>query len=206
MLHLSDYFLEMLPDGPRQERSRVRLAAAVAGAEALLVEIGPEQTSIPEIEKRSGVPRAAIYRYFPDKYALFSAMASACLGRLADWLQETDKTESDLPYPALVEDFVLRAAQFYNREPVASVLIFRGPFDRKDNEAHERKNADLLKSFQARLSRPLPSQNIAIAIEIAYACFRHGYFHEGNISPQMIAEAIRAASAYLGACTDALGD
>ncbi|PKA05029.1 TetR/AcrR family transcriptional regulator, partial [Leptospira ellisii] len=60
---------------PSQERSQNRMALVLDAAERLLVELGPEETSIPEIAKISGVPRASIYQFFPDKYALFTRLA-----------------------------------------------------------------------------------------------------------------------------------
>ena len=56
---------------------RKRVDAALAAAEKLLVEMGPEKTSIPEIANLANVPRTTIYQYFPDKYALFAHLAES---------------------------------------------------------------------------------------------------------------------------------
>jgi len=50
---------------PVQERSQQRVAQIIEAAESLLIKLGPEETSIPEIAKITGIPRASIYQFFP---------------------------------------------------------------------------------------------------------------------------------------------
>ncbi len=71
---------------PVQERSAARMTKVLEAAERMLEEVGPEKTSIPALAEKAGVPRAAIYPFFPDKYAVFSYLARMHMERLSNAL------------------------------------------------------------------------------------------------------------------------
>lgn len=56
--------MSKLLNQPKQERSQKRMDQVVLTTEKMLLEIGIEKISIPEIAKESGVPRASIYQFF----------------------------------------------------------------------------------------------------------------------------------------------
>jgi len=188
---------------PQQERSQTRMAKVLEAAEQLLCEVGPDAASIPEISKLSGVPRASIYQFFPDKYQLFAHLAEVQMERIGALIAALQ--------PSMEEDWrdaigrVIRAvADFYNANPAASALLMRGNFTPTDRAAHERKDAmigTLLRTYlQARgVLAGLPSQPDAatLSVEIAFACLKYGYMAEGQISEAICAEAEQATIAYL---------
>lgn len=198
-LAVTDFILAHLTDGPRQVRTRERLERALRAAEELLVEIGPEQTSIPEVEKRSGVPRTAIYRYFPDKYALFSAVAAGYMDLLGRAIVAPGADLPEAPWQEFLAAVIRRAATFYNANPVASILIFGGPFTASDHAAHARKTDMLVKALRGPMPDDLDEDTVALTIEIAFACFRYGYVRDSHVTDGITAEAIRAATAYVAA-------
>ena len=52
--------MSKLLNQPKQERSQKRMERVVETTEKMLLEIGLEKISIPEVAKESGVPRASI--------------------------------------------------------------------------------------------------------------------------------------------------
>jgi AcrR family transcriptional regulator len=192
--------------GPVQARSLKRVEASCAAAERLLVELGPDQTSIPEIAALAQVPRATIYQYFPDKYALFAHLAEAQFKRVTDQVDRVLVQAGDMEWRDLTRIAVDAAAEFYNDHKVAAILLLLGPFGSADRAAHVEKDRVLAERFRVRLGldrdqgraacEPGPDR-IALAIQIAFACFRYGYIREGRISPTICGEAVWAATAYL---------
>lgn len=191
------------PRGPVQARSQKRIEAALAAAEKLLVELGPDKTSIPEIAVRADVPRATIYQYFPDKYALFAHMAEGHYGRIADAIGAATAGAQEVDWRELVRIVVDAVADFYDANQVAAILILTGPFGAADSAAHLEKDKMLADVFRARLgldddAEPAGTPDrVGLAIQIAFACLRWGYVQDGFLSPAIRAEAVRAATAYI---------
>tara|TARA_Y100000780_G_scaffold155081_2_gene139596 strand:- start:669 stop:1238 length:570 start_codon:yes stop_codon:yes gene_type:complete len=179
------------------------MAKVVAAAAELLVEVGPEQLSIPAIAIAADVPRAAIYPFFPDKYALLSHLARAEMDSLLHTLQQSSSADSD-SWRQRVDKLVTVAVDYYNSHPVASILLLRGTLGDGDHDAHKAKNraiSQLLRSHLEPLEalEPLPQAPDAaiLAVEIAFACMQHGYQIDQRVSPPIAREATRAACAYL---------
>ncbi|MGT2509843.1 TetR/AcrR family transcriptional regulator [Cupriavidus basilensis] len=188
---------------PVQERSTVRVLKVLEAAERMLAEVGPEKTSIPALAEATGVPRAAIYPFFPDKYALFSHLARKHMDGLMQAI-ELSKAGRARSWQAWVETTIKVAADYYNAHPAASILLLKGSFAESDQAAHELKNRTIGGLFRAKAAslkalEALPSvPDVAtIAVEIAFACMEHGYAQEGTISPIICQEAVRAVVAYL---------
>ncbi len=194
-----------LPRGPVQARSQKRIEAAFAAAEKLLAELGPDRTSIPEIAARANVPRATIYQYFPDKYALFAHMAKSQYERITDAIGAATAEAKHADWQELVRIVVDAAADFYNANEIAAILLLLGPFGSTDSAAHFEKDRVLAELFRARLGLDVGGPNdraaatdaISLAIQIAFACLRWGYMHDRFISPAIRAEAVRATTAYI---------
>lgn len=189
---------------PVQERSAARMAKVLESAERMLEDVGPERTSIPALAEASGVPRAAIYPFFPDKYALFSHLARVHMERLTETLaaSKADRTRS---WRTWVEAVVKATADYYNRHPAASVLILKGSFGDSELDAHSAKNLAIGSFLRAKVAStgelpnlPTMPDAATIAVELAFACMKYGYALEGKVSPAISQEATRAVTAYLG--------
>ncbi|MFK7975618.1 MAG: TetR/AcrR family transcriptional regulator [Halioglobus sp.] len=59
---------------PRQERAKRTYEAILSAAAQLLVEVGVERISTNLIAERAGITVPALYRYFPNKYAVLNAL------------------------------------------------------------------------------------------------------------------------------------
>lgn len=184
------------------------MARVLEAAERMLEEVGPEKTSVPAIAEATGVPRAAIYPFFPDKYALFSHLALMHMDGLTKALA-TSKAERTRSWRTWVDAAIKVAAEYCNSHPAASVLLLRGSFADADRAAHEAKNVTIGALFRAKVASlgaltalPVTPDAATIAVEIAFACMKHGYATVGSVSTAICQEASRAVVAYLASWDD----
>ena len=88
---------------PRQERAKRTYEAILAAAAELLVDVGVERISTNLVAERAGITVPALYRYFPNKYAVLAALGAVLMDRqnvaLLQWF-ERQQAESD-PYVML---------------------------------------------------------------------------------------------------------
>lgn len=193
---------------PVQDRSRDRVERVLTAAEALLLEMGPERASIPEVARVSGVPRASIYQFFPSKYALFLALSERHLKAVADLIGNLDinihNTRPDVGFETMARIITHAAADYYNAHPVASMLILGGPMSREAYLSQEVTIQDIGYQLRPLLSRYAPGfvppqdpDVVTIAVEIAFACMKHSYFAHARIVDSMVDQAALAATAYL---------
>lgn len=75
-----DALLTAAPRGDRSERKRDQV---LEGARAVLLADGFEGASVDEIARTAGISKATLYRHFPDKSALFAAVAERECARQA---------------------------------------------------------------------------------------------------------------------------
>ncbi len=76
---------------PRQERAKRTYEAILVAAAELLIEVGVERISTNIIAERAGITVPALYRYFPNKYAVLYALGAAMMDKQNDvvllWLE-----------------------------------------------------------------------------------------------------------------------
>jgi AcrR family transcriptional regulator len=88
---------------PQQQRAIKTYEAILAATGELLREVGLERISTNIIAERAGVTVPALYRYFPNKYAVLNALGSRLLGArkavFERWQQ--DRLEGHGPYAML---------------------------------------------------------------------------------------------------------
>ncbi|MFK8048203.1 MAG: TetR/AcrR family transcriptional regulator [Halioglobus sp.] len=66
---------------PRQERAKRTYEAILVSAAQLLIEVGVERISTNLIAERAGITVPALYRYFPNKYAVLHALGAAMMDK-----------------------------------------------------------------------------------------------------------------------------
>lgn len=64
---------------PQQERAKRTYEAILAAAAELLVEVGVERISTNLVAERAGITVPALYRYFPNKYAVLNALGAVLM-------------------------------------------------------------------------------------------------------------------------------
>lgn len=188
---------------PVQERSLERMARVIEAAERMLEEVGPEKTSIPALAETSGVPRASIYPFFPDKYVLYAHIAQLHMQRLAEAIASSGAARTRTMH-TWVRTVIDTCVDYYNAHPAASALLMNGSFSDIDRSAHTSKNVSigrLLRDAAIRLGElpglPQSPDVATIAVEIGFACLKFGYVQAGHIDGAVRNEAIRAVMAYL---------
>lgn len=77
---------------PQQERAKRTYDAILASAAELLVEVGIERISTNLVAERAGITVPALYRYFPNKYAVLHALGARLMDRqnviFQKWFEE----------------------------------------------------------------------------------------------------------------------
>jgi len=77
---------------PQQERAKRTYEAILAAAAELLVEVGVERISTNLVAERAGITVPALYRYFPNKYAVLHALGARLMdrqnGTFQQWFEE----------------------------------------------------------------------------------------------------------------------
>lgn len=77
---------------PRQERAKRTYEAILTAAAELLVEVGVERISTNIVAERARVSVPALYRYFPNKYAVLNALSAAYMDQhtavFQQWVDE----------------------------------------------------------------------------------------------------------------------
>lgn len=191
---------------PVQERSRERVEKVMAAAQELLLELGPEDTSIPEVAVRAGVPRASIYPFFPNKYALFLAIGDYHLKQIGELIQTLGQEMNTDDWRELVREAVGQVSDYYNQHPVAGLLILGGPMSRTGYQSQEVTIKDIGQNLRPLFNALQPDQSlpedpdvITIAVEISFACLRHSWFTHERVTAPMAEQASLAATAYLEA-------
>jgi AcrR family transcriptional regulator len=73
---------------PQQERAKRTYEAILSAAAELLVEVGVERISTNLVAERAGITVPALYRYFPNKYAVLNALGARLMDKQNATFQE----------------------------------------------------------------------------------------------------------------------
>ncbi len=94
----------------RAERTEQKYAQVLEGARAVFLASGFEGASVDDIARAGGISKATLYRHFPDKTALFKAVAEAEFARQAAHHPEIDHAGE--PLEALLVDIAKASLEF----------------------------------------------------------------------------------------------
>lgn len=194
------------PRLPTQHRAWQRVEAALVAAENMIEKVGPEHVSIPEIAKQADVPRASLYQFFPDKYVLLAHLAEMHMARVTAVVAEHAQTRGYSSYLEYMRSLVNAVADYYDATPVASILVLGGPYSRSAYLAQKNTISEIGDVLRAAIETAIPAIAIprvpdvaTLAVEIAFACMKHGYYKDGHISASIREEAVTAVIAYVQA-------
>ena len=77
---------------PRQDRAKKTYEAILAAAAQLLMEVGVERISTNLVAEKAGITVPALYRYFPNKYAVLNALGAVLMDKqnvvFDEWLEK----------------------------------------------------------------------------------------------------------------------
>lgn len=113
---------------PRQERAKRTYEGILAAAAELLVEVGVERISTNIMAERAGITVPALYRYFPNKYAVLNALGAVLMDRQNEVFQRWFEKYVDEENPlALLDELYELLQQTYDvtREQTGGLEIIQ---------------------------------------------------------------------------------
>lgn len=112
---------------PVQARSRRRYDAILDGAAEVFAEGGFELATVEAIAERAATSIGSVYQFFPNKVALFDAVAERCLVRSREAFDRLfDAVPESTPWPTLIDGAVDAFAALHASDPAfrATVVNF----------------------------------------------------------------------------------
>lgn len=126
----------------------LRSALVAAGLKALET-TAVQDLSLRQLAREVGVSATAVYRHFPDKDALLSALAQEGISQLADWQQAAAKASAD-------SDGFAATGRAYVRWALANPALFRLLFGQcstvSDTVFGQNAAADMLRTYAENLT------------------------------------------------------
>jgi AcrR family transcriptional regulator len=165
---------------PRQERAKRTYEAILESARELLVEVGVERISTNLIAERAGITVPALYRYFPNKYAVLNALGAALMDRqnvvFDQWLEHHTADGDAL---TLIDNIyeVLKSTYEITRELTAGIEVVQAlravaPLQEVRLVSHRIVSAELAEIIAETLGLPADEYVETIArltVEMCYS-------------------------------------
>lgn len=177
---MSDIF-ELIPESsrrtPQQQRSRARLERIFDAAAAVFGEVGYDPATTHQIAERAQTAVGTLYRFFPDKRALFLALEERHMARVLDFQNRMLTPELvKLPLEQMVAHLVEHSAAFLG-EPTARVmylLYYTTPqlFQRFDDAFISQMITQAGQLLQAR-NPTLATETTQLVAEVFIQSFNH---------------------------------
>ncbi|UJR79555.1 TetR family transcriptional regulator [Sandaracinus amylolyticus] len=109
---------------PVQARSRRRYDAILDAAATLFAEAGFEATTVEGIAERAETSIGSVYQFFPNKTALFDAVAERTLERSREAFDALFATvPDDVPWPTLIDGAVDAFAALHGSDPAFRAVV-----------------------------------------------------------------------------------
>ncbi len=172
---------------PSQQRARVRFERILAEAELMLSETGLSGFSIPSLAERLAYTRGSVYAYFPSPYALFNELMAGYLQDMEVCLRAELRRMPAGSWDRVAAHLVRVTGDFYNRHPVAMLLLLGGAVTDSSYRAQEmciRHVADIVRTLFERVGMQLPREPdvIVLTVDIGMACLRRSFFEHGHVT------------------------
>lgn len=195
---------QRLRRAPQQARSRARIGEALDAAERLLVSEGAGAVTTTRVAAEAGAAVGSVYRYFPDKSAIFDALATRYLGEFEALMEEMvtragDETWED-PIGLLIDVYV----DHYRIHPALRALWFGRHLSDEIaavDRLHKRTMAEGVRRILTRLGLVTGTRSLSTvshaAVLTADALIQESFRTDAEGDPALLAEAKRILRAYL---------
>jgi AcrR family transcriptional regulator len=132
-------------------------------AERLLVEVGYEATTMTAVAELAGTSIGALYRWFPDKPALASALLARYTREFEQHWGPVIAEARTVPTSKLAELLIEQTMDFFQQRPAYFVL--RGASVKLNRDASARQNlrAAFIRAFRAKKPALSPDSALLIA-------------------------------------------
>lgn len=201
---------------PQQTRSRERFNRILDAAAELFVEIGYESVTTDEIAARANTSVGGLYRFFPDKSAVFHALLDRYLDQLRSLFATLQTAEvMQLPLDIYIHQLVDGFDQFVSANPAFRTVFVQSrliPTTLAMTRAFNQEIAQQLTIYFAAHNPTLePSQRellATICVEVASALDFLALSRDRAFQHHVLAETEKLLIAYLRPylldCADAL--
>ena len=181
---------------PRQERAKRTYEAILSAAAELLVEVGVERISTNLIAERAGITVPALYRYFPNKYAVLHALGCVLMDAqnkaFEDWFVEQFDPGNPLSildkiYEVLKATYDVTLQQAGGLE-IAQALRAVGPLQELRLASHQLISSSLETMFTDILARPRDEASALkarLSVETGYGTVEMA-LEDTSLSPEKI--------------------
>lgn len=165
---------------PRQARAKRTYEAILSAAAELLVEVGVERISTNLVAERAGITVPALYRYFPNKYAVLAALGAGLMDRQNSAFQEWfEEFSGDGELEALlgsIGELLRRTYQVTRAQPggleVVQALRAVGPLQEVRLASHRLLAAQFAEIASELLGRPMEEPLLSqarLSVDMGYA-------------------------------------
>lgn len=165
---------------PRQERAKRTYEAILSAAAELLVEAGVERISTNIIAERAGITVPALYRYFPNKYAVLNALGAVLMDRQNSVFQHWFEQHGEAGNPSELTDNIydlLKLTYDVTREQVGGLEIIQslravGPLQELRLTSHRLVADQFASALAVLLQRPVDEETrmqARVSVDMGYA-------------------------------------
>jgi AcrR family transcriptional regulator len=142
---------------PSQERGRRRVALILDAAEEVFAESGYEAATNTEIAGRAGASIGSVYQFFPNKEAIFDAVADRYLRRLrALYDEELSVEAAGLPLPEVLDRVMGPLAEFKAENPAFWTLFYGSESSEKLASAAEDLRSEVVGRLETIFAKRAP--------------------------------------------------
>lgn len=181
---------------PRQERAKRTYEAILTAAAELLVEVGVERISTNLIAERAGITVPALYRYFPNKYAVINALGAGLMDRQNEIFQEWVETYYSPSQPdrllSHIYEVLRKTYDVTLEQPggleISQALRAVGPLQELRLTSH-RLLADQLALYLAELQHEEPSpetlMQARVTVDLGYSLIEMA-LEDPTLTPELV--------------------
>ena len=192
---------------PRQERAKRTYEAILTAAAELLVDVGVERISTNLVAERAGITVPALYRYFPNKYAVLNALGAGLMDAqnvaFQQWFERHVNADNpqhliDNVYELLKDTLDLTQAQTGGLE-IVQALRAVAPLREVRLESHRRVAEQFANTAAKLLDRPADDfikTQARITTEMGYAVVEMCLEDDGLSSELLLREGAQMIQAY----------
>jgi AcrR family transcriptional regulator len=188
---------------PTQARAKATWDAILEATASLLIERGYEGVNTNIVAERAGVRPPAVYRYFPNKFALYHALAEKLQGELDLVIDAALIGGDGAPLGEVLDRLMEGAWAFWLRRP-AFVALWQGDWAMQGAPSPAiffgERTVARLSAATTRFRHLGPAKEklvLAAAMQIGMALLTVGLIAAPEDRAFMVAEAKRALIAYL---------
>ncbi len=191
---------------PKQARSRERFNRILDAAAELFVEVGYESVTNDEIAARADTSVGGLYRFFPDKLAVFHALVDRYLKQLGEVFANlhTDET-AKLPLEIYISNAIDAFDEFVTANPAYRTVFVQSrlvstelmAMDTAFNQEIARQLSAFFITRKPTLEKSQADLLAAVTVEVASALEIFSLTREGNFQQQVLAETKKMLILYL---------